>query len=403
MSERLPQTANPFTGRVVFILLAIGLVSFAAVLALMAWSPELASRDRPGATPYSRSASGYAGLIDMLEADGRAVSVSRLRENMERSNGRLLIITMPLYGREFDVTDIAPPALIVLPKWRYLVNPARQAFELDTRLANKDTVDGMLGLVEENARLVRLRNPGKLTTPFVKVAPNFDHDMQVVKSDQLEEIIGIPGGQLLSQLPGEDIYLLSDPDLLNNFGLARIENAATGLAIIDHIARGQGQPIVFDATMHGFERSRSLLKTLLDIPFLGATLIALATMGLIGWAASIRFGAPEREAPAFAPGKQALADNSAGLITMARRESRMAPGYLSLTRRALIRELGLPKTLSEEDVSNLLDRMAQQQDMQDSWSRTGGALSTPAASREDLRHKARALWRWRKEITHGND
>jgi hypothetical protein len=81
----------------------------------------------------------------------------------------------------------------------------------------------------------------------------------------------------------------------------------------------------------------------------------------------------------------------------------MAPGYLSLTRRALIRELGLPKTLSEEDVSNLLDRMAQQQDMQDSWSRTGGALSTPAASREDLRHKARALWRWRKEITHGND
>ncbi|MEQ9316870.1 MAG: hypothetical protein RLN72_13530 [Henriciella sp.] len=400
MSERLPKAENPFTGRVIFILLAVGLLSFAAVMALMAWSPDLASRDRPGATPYSRSASGYAGLIDMLEAEGRDVSVSRLRDRLETSDGRLLIITMPLYGRNFDIDEIAPPALIVLPKWRFLSNPARRAFELDTRLADLDAVDGMLGLVEEEAKLIRLRNPGKLETPFGKVAPVFDHEMQVVKSDALDEVIGRPGGQLLSRLGEDEIYLLSDPDVLNNFGLARTENAVTGLAIIDLVSRGNSQPIVFDSTIHGFERSRSLLKTLLDIPFLGATLIALATMALIGWAASIRFGAPEREAAAFAAGKQALADNSAGLISMAKREPRMAPGYLALTRRALIKELGLPKTLSEEEIAALLDRMGKQQGAETSWTDIRSGLSGPAASRDDLRQKARAIWRWRKEMTH---
>ena len=403
MSERLPQTRSPFSGRVVTVLIAVGVISFAAVMSLMAWSPELSSRDRPGATPYSRSATGYAGLVSMLEADGRAVSVSRLDHNMTMSDGRLLVLTLPLYGRSFAVDEVAEPALIVLPKWSFMANPARQAFELDTRLADRSAVDGMLGLVAEKASVHRLRNPGRLDTPFGTLRPDFDHEMQVVKSGTLEEIIGLPGGQLLSKLPDREIYLLADPDLLNNFGLTRLENARLALAIFDSLAADEGRDIVFDATLHGFERSTNLLKALLDIPFLGATLIALTAMALTGWAAAIRFGAPEREAPAFAPGKQALADNSAGLIAMARREGRMAPGYLALTRRALSRQLGMPKTLSETELAALLDRMGDQAGLDSRWTDLGSGLAQPAASREDLRQKARALWRWRKEMTHGHE
>ncbi|MEQ8558986.1 MAG: hypothetical protein RIB03_11775 [Henriciella sp.] len=401
-SERLPENSNPFSGRLIFVLIAVGIVSFAAVMSLMAWSPDLARKDHPGATPYSRSATGYAGLVDMLERDGRDVSVSRRSELLTYSDGRLMVLTLPLSGRGFEIDEVTGPALIVLPKWYFVANPAQRAFELDTRLARKARVDGQLGLIETEASLHRLRNPGRVETPFGRFTPDFDQEMQVVKSDKLEEIVGLPGGQLLSKLPDRDIYLLSDPDLLNNFGLSRIENAAMGLSLIDYVSDDASRPLVFDATIHGFEQSDNLLKTLLDIPFLGATLVALATMGLIGWAAAIRFGAPEREAPAFAPGKQALADNSAGLIATARRETRMAPGYLSLTRRALVRELGLPKTLSEAETAALLDRMGHQSGIETDWSHAGGALSEPASSRDDLRHKARALWRWRREITHGN-
>ncbi|MEE2879557.1 MAG: hypothetical protein VX593_11180 [Pseudomonadota bacterium] len=402
LSERLPGNSNPFSARLVIILIAIGIVSFGAVMALMAWSPELSRKDRPGATPYSRSATGYAGLIQMLERENRDVSVSRRSELMYYSDGRLMVLTLPLYGRGFEIEELTGPALIVLPKWSFLANPARRAFELDTRLASEDAVDAMLGMIEEDASLRRLRNPGEVDTPFGLFRPEFDHEMQVIKSETLEEVIGLPGGQLLSRLPDRDVYVLADPDLLNNFGLANVENAAMGLSLIDYIGEGGDRRLVFDATVHGFERSGSLLKTLLDIPFIGATLIGLATMLLIGWAAAIRFGAPEREAPAFAPGKQALADNSAGLITSARREARMAPGYLSLTRRALARDLGLPRTLSESELSALLDRMGQQAGLDADWTGTGGALSEPSASRDDLKHKARALWRWRMEMTHGN-
>lgn len=402
MSERLPQSQNPFSGRIIWVLLLVGLLSFAAVVTLMAWAPELTSRDRPGGTPYSRSATGYAGLVDMLEADGRNVSVSRLGQSMEFSDGRLMVVTMPLYGRDLDLDMLAEPALIILPKWTIIPNPARRAFEIDTNLASLETVDGSLGLIVEQASVHRLRNPGKMSTPAGKAAPEFEHEMQVIKSAALDEVIGIPGGQLLSRLPDRDVYVLSDPDLLNNFGLARLANARLGLGIIDMVSRDASQPIVFDATLHGFERSNNLLKTMLDIPFLGATLIGLATMGLIGWAAAIRFGAPEREAPAFAPGKQALADNSAGLIAMANRERRMAPGYLSLTRRALSRDLAIPRTLTESDLSDLLERMGEQAGLETRWTDLGRSLSGPAASRDDLRHKARALWRWRKEMTHGH-
>ena len=75
---------------------------------------------------------------------------------------------------------------------------------------------------------------------------------------------------------------------------------------------------------------------------------------------------------------------------------------LSLTRRALARDLGLPRTLSEAETAALLDRMGQQSGLENKWSQVGGELSSPAGSREDLRQKARALWRWRMEMTHGN-
>ena len=143
------------------------------------------------------------------------------------------------------------------------------------------------------------------------------------------------------------------------------------------------------------------MKILLSVPWIGATLLALASMALIIWSAAVRFGAPEREAPAIAAGKRALADNSAGLIAMAHREPRMAPGYLSLSRRALVRELGLPKTLSEAETTALLQRMGEQAGLDTSYSSLNQGLSVPAGSREDLRHKARALWRWRREMKHG--
>ena len=135
-----------------------------------------------------------------------------------------------------------------------------------------------------------------------------------------------------------------------------------------------------------------------DIPFLGATLTALATAGLLGWAAFIRFGPPVTEGRAIALGKQALADNSAGLITMARRETRMAPGYLNMIRRRVAREIGAPRNLTEAQLSELFDRLGQDTQSGKQFTEMEAGLRQPSANREDLMNKARDLYRWRKGI-----
>ncbi len=405
MSERLPSSSNPFSGPFMAGLIGVGLLAFVAVFALIGWSPDLVSKNRAGDHPYSTSAIGYGGLVKLLEADGTDVSVSRLAETLDYSDG-LLIVTIPRYGfsrgSQFDRLDISTPALYVLPKWSGSTDPSKRQWQDDTTLLWTSTVQNHLEPFDLDAKIWRLRNPGTINTPFGQQTPKFEHEMQVVESDSLEPVITVAGGALLSKVPGREIYILSDPDILNTFGLARRDNARFALGLIDWLANYDGAPVVLDATLHGFERSGSLMKAIFDAPFLGATLLAIATALMIGWAAFIRFGPPQRETRRLAFGKKALAESSAGLVSMARREGQMAPGYKHLTQRALARRLGLPPKMTEQDITSTLDAIAKQKEMDADWSTRSAPLNGAAANRDELRDMAHALWQWRKEISDGN-
>ena len=405
MSERLPQTANPFSAQIVGILVAVGLLTFTAIFAMLGWSPDLADKNRAGEHPYSTSALGYQGLFRLLEADGQTVTISRLAQTRGYAEG-LLIIAIPRFGfdrlDDFVPSTTSEPTLYVLPKWYGRADRTKRSWQEDTGLLSSHLVSDILSTFDNDARVWRLRNPGQFSTRFGPVRPDFEHEMQVIDSDSLIPVISVPGGTLVSRVPGSEIYILSDPDVLNTFGIVRRENARFALGLIESLKPYPEAPITFDATIHGFERSENLLKAIFDIPFLGATLIAFATMLLIGWGAAIRFGPPQRETRAIAFGKQALADNSAGLITMARREGTMAPRYLEATRRTLIRHLGLPRQTDDATLTTTLNAIAKQRGIDSKFEDTGGPLTSDARTREDLTDKANRLWRWRKEITHGD-
>ncbi len=402
MSERLPGSSNPFSVVTITALICVGIFSFIAIFALIGWSPDLVSKNRAGQHPYSNSALGYGGLIKLLEADGKSVSVTRLADTLNYSDG-LLILTLPPYGFDraspFDRSDVSQPALYVLPKWSGYADRQKPEWQKNTDLLARKSVSALLSDFDEDAVVWRLRNPGKVVTPFGPQRADFEHKMQVIESDSLEPVISVPGGTLLAKLPGTEMYILSDPDLLNTFGLARRNNARFALGLISWLSEYDSSPVIFDATLHGFERSGSLLKAMFDIPFLGATMLALITALMVGWAAFIRFGPPDKEVRTIAFGKKALADSSAGLVSMARREGQMAPGYLKLTRRALIRSLGLPHGLGDKDLGRTLEGIAKQRQLETRWSNAAQKLTGPAQNRDDLRDKAGALWRWRKEIS----
>lgn len=403
MTQQRSVGTSPFSARLMGILIGIGLFAFVAVFALIGWAPDLASRDRAGSHPYSSSALGYGGLVKLLEADGQTVNVSRLASSLDYAEG-LLVVTIPEYGLArapdgFDQSYISEPALYVLPKWRGRIDPSKRQWQSDTDLLDKGRVTGILSNFDDDAKVWRLRNPGTFSTPFGRQRPRFENNMQVIESNSLEAVISLPGGALVSKLPGSDIYILSDPDVLNTFGLANRENAMFTLDLLDWLKYYEESPITFDATLHGFERSDSLMKAIFDIPFLGATILAIATILMIGWAAFVRFGPPERETRVIAFGKKALVESSAGLVSMARRENQMAPGYLHMTARAMRKRLGLPRGLPEADLANTLDAIAKQKELTTNWSQLTSTLASSAHSRDDLTDKASAIWRWRKEMT----
>ncbi|MEO0606954.1 MAG: hypothetical protein AAFY82_01885 [Pseudomonadota bacterium] len=405
MSERLPQNANPFSAMTSAILIGVGLLAFVAIFALLAWAPDLASKNRAGQHPYSTSAIGYGGLVKMLEADGQTVSVSRLTTTLDYSED-LLILTLPRFGLsrapDVDLGYISEPALYVLPKWSGYPDREKPSWQKDTYLIEKHRVESIAREFDSDVRVWRLRDPGRLRTPFGTQSPAFEHQMQVLESDSLESIIRMPGGTLLAKLPGRDIYILSDPDLLNTFGLARRDNARMALGLVDYLKTYPEQSVTLDATFHGFERSESLLRAIFDVPFLGATLIAFATILLIGWSAFIRFGPPNREARPLSFGKKALAESSAGLISMARREGQMAPNYAQTVERDLTKKLGLPASMPDQEIARTANRIAKQKGLSSTWTEQKEQLARPANGRNDLRDKALALWRWRKEMSDGH-
>lgn len=394
------QNESPFSARVVAILVAIAVFSFGGVMVMAGWAPELRDRNQAGDHPYSTSALGYNGFVRLMEAQGYPVSISRLERNLETRDWGLMIVTLPAYGN-FDViekTSFQQPTLVVLPKWYGRADPLNPARQADTRFIDARTINDRLRIVYPDVEILRVNAFIEIDSDFDTGPVKPDVRLQLIQSNELEIVVGTEGGALVAYDPGRGIYILADPDMMNTFGLARAENAVFATRLINYLRSSENEPILMDATLHGFARSENLLKMLFSVPYIGATLVALASALLLGWAAIVRFGPPAREARAIALGKQALADNTAGLVTMARREMKMAPGYASLIRRRLARALGLPRSLPEAQLTEMFDRLGPADSGGKTFSELEQALTGQAANREDLAQKARDLHQWRKAI-----
>jgi len=369
-------------------------------MVMAGWAPELRDRNQAGDHPYSTSALGYNGFVRLMQAQGYPVSVSRLERSLETRDWGLMIVTLPAYGK-FDVieeTSFQLPALVVLPKWYGRADPLNPARQADTRFIDARDLNDRLRSIYPDAEVLRIAPSVEIEGDFEPGPVKADVRLQMIRSSDLETVVGTPQGALVAYDPGRGLYILSDPDMISTFGLARVENAMFATRLVNYLRSSENEPILMDATLHGFSRSENLLKMLFSVPYIGATLVALASALLLGWAAVVRFGPPAREARAIALGKQALADNTAGLVTMARREMKMAPGYASLIRRRLARALGLPRSLPEAQLTEMFDRMGPADSSGKTFSELENALTGQAANREDLAQKARDLHQWRKAI-----
>lgn len=397
--------APAFSPRVVLALVIVGVVSLAALAVLSAYAPDIRAESEAGGNALSGSAVGFKGALIMLRARGVPAVVSRTRPSREAA-ARSLVVLTPSYLDDPAKLEAFPPAaatLVVLDKWRYDNDPRHRGFvrkigpEPETATAGKllkpfaaaSTVAKRTGV----SRPV-LRGTGVVFGEGTYLPLGEIEGLQTLSGDGWIPLLTDEQGRgvLVRSKKTPYLYVLADPDLLNTQGLAKLDNARAGMAVIDAL-RGDGG-VLFDVTLNGYTRGRGLWRMLLEPPWLAATLCAVAAALLMGLHALARFGPAQARGRAFALGKQALVDNSAGLIRMAGREHELAPAYAALTRSLIGQAAGGRHAGADP---RWLHRLAGLRQLDDPEALE--AEADRARSRDDLLAVACKLYRWRLEMT----
>jgi hypothetical protein len=401
LSEPAPPKAPTFAAGAILALVLVGIVAAAGLAVLSAYAPDLRSGQDGRAHALSKSAIGYAGAPILMRALGASVLVSRTRP--VRPSGSVVVLTpeQGLSPEELRSYPKGARTLIVLPKWWTGRDPLRQAFVRKAGVMKDDRAfQAMLKSYAPQTRLVTRKGVSRPVLHGVDGAFFDSGELRLGQIDSLRTISGQGWVTLLADEAGNavlvqsaktpSIWVLADPDLLNNQGLASRDTARAGALILD-VARGDERPILFDVTLNGLERGRGLGRLLLEPPWLAATLIAAAAGVLMGLHALARFGQPRRTGRAFALGARALVDNSADLVRMARKEHELAPAYAALTRALVARAAG-GHTAEEHWLDDLARRRGAAAPSE------LAAEAETAKTRDDLTDVAKKLYEWRGEM-----
>ncbi|MGZ3375911.1 MAG: DUF4350 domain-containing protein [Phenylobacterium sp.] len=396
-----PQTFSP---RTILALVIVGVVSFSGLAVLATFAPELRGGADAGAHALSSSAVGFKGAQVMLRAEGVPVAVSRIAPRPGRAPGGLVVVTPRPSVPQKDLDPfLSQNLLIVLPKWKVVPHPAHFGWVLNagpepqalgpllgglSRTTHVTMGDGM-----SRPRLYGAGGPFQVGT-YLPLDP-VDQLQTLSGDDWTPALVDERGRMVLAQSKTHrNVLVLADPDILNNQGLAKLDNARAGMAILNAL-RGDGG-VSFDVTLNGFSRGRGVGQLMLEPPFLAATLCGVVAALLLGLHALARFGPTLTRGRAIALGKGALVDNSAGLVRMARREAELAPAYAALTKVLVAKTIG-GRAAVARDVDTWLGELSRRAGAADPADLT--AQAERAETRDDLLAVGRNLYHWRAEIT----
>ncbi|MGE0180555.1 MAG: DUF4350 domain-containing protein [Sphingomonas sp.] len=397
-------SASPFNPRLVMALIAASIAAFGALLLLLAYAEEPGPPGASGGAAPSRSAVGYAGLVELVGRFRNAEVVTA--GNVLTSDDLLVVAVTGAGGREAIVELLrrrGPRAtLLIMPKWMTRPDPARRGWvRAGDPLAGQFAARLIGGDVE--VRILDRQRPGRpirgdrFVSDLVLPLPA---QPQVIGGGDLTPLVHLPSGDaLLAQIGAGPHYVLADPDILNNHGLRSAANARAALRLLDALNTTGSRTINFDLTTGGRGGRRpdspSLLRLAFEPPLLAMTLALLFAALLAGYYGIFRFGPVRRERRAIAFGKAALVENSAGLIRLARREARLGAAYADVVRSEAARLASTPAWLGGDKLDAYLDRVGRPGEAR--FTELAGAMAR-ADDRTTLMDAARALHRWKRGL-----
>jgi hypothetical protein len=382
------------------IVLAVG-----TVLVLAFAGGALPDTVRP--STFSRSAIGYAGIADVMHRLGARVVKSR-RDSVARLDPEgVLIVAEPspsVTPQQMGSLMNAHTVLLVLPKWTGQASESHRGWissaeELPESMAR--SAAQMSGI-----EVVRVPSVSGWSHNEIGRIPAFSDGIQLIKSSRLRPVVSGDAGMLVGEMRSgrRRLWILADPDVMQNRGLATPANAAFSVALIDAM-RGADGNVVFDEVVHGFEEKEgSPLRLLFEFPFVLATIQGALAISLLLWATMRRFGATVSPPVALPAGKLALIETTAKLLDLPRHRPIMIQRYVHAVVHDVARQLHAPAGLSEPALIEWLRRtgrarevevdcgaLLQRADELVAFGRGGASLAT----------LARDIFRWKREVIDG--
>lgn len=377
----MSRATSAFSPRTILAVLVVGGGAFLLFLYAIGAGWDGSDDSNGGAHAAANGLNGFAGLAQLLKAQGHEVSLSRSEARLQ--DEALLVLTPQVFADGERVAEIISarryfgPTLVILPKWMVGRPPRNANVEpRDGWVALSGTVppawlDQIAGLEGTEPKIVaRSRWSGLgLEGPFPEprqVLTTWGGELVPLVRDEASDVLAgyIDDGSypILAEFadapapaiddqdeyydyePDEDLWpvvVVVEPDLMNNYGMADSARAELAHAIVDATLEDYDLPIVFDLTLPGLGRSENLLTLVFTPPFVAATLSLLLAAMVIAWRAFRRFGPPVAEAPALAKGKRQLARNGAALVERARRLHLLGPPYAALVAARIAEALGV--------------------------------------------------------------
>jgi len=407
---------GPFSRGTLWLITGISAASLVAAAILSVFGDELAPPPSPGADGYSVSALGHRGLIELLGALDIPVVASRYDSTAKARDGLLVIAEPPVpeedpaaAARLTTLISTADTVLLVLPKWYGVGDPTNPRWIGDASLLPVSEVEAVLKAIDVTGRAV-----GRDTLPPVWSVEDGDLPVPEIAAPQTvardaaatAKVHSLYGDALLfeTSYAGTAIWVLTDPDIINNHGLRHRANARFAATLIDRLRNGG--PVVFDETVHGLGTDPSLVRTLFEFPLVLSTLQALICALLLVWAAATRFGPRRAAPPPLAPGKEFLIRNTAALLRYGGHDADALRRYLATAVAAVRHSLHAPADLAPAALTAWLERVRLVRKgsiaLPELERDVSAVVADPRAHGHRIVELAEKICRWRTEMTHGS-
>jgi len=415
-----------FSRRALGWVVGIGSTSFLLAFVLAALGEPPAAPRTLGANSFSRSAIGHHALATFLRRSGFDVGIRRDVAVTGVSYDRVLLLVEPemtpfsaaaevRQARERTDEDLAPMVL-VLPKWSGV--PARGNRVLTgVKPVGDDLVTLLVaGLAEEGTGRAGIVVARPVTGAYSATCESAWGDSYGVDlrdpqfievPDEFTPVLTCDGHTMMARhRSGSEVtpaYIVTDPDLLNNQGLARADHARLVRDLFGKELEASG--VVFDETVHGFAREAGLLAEMMRFPLVLLMGHGAAMLGLLVWAGAGRFGTPVAVSSAPQDGKRVLIDNAAQLLSLGGHALPSLRTYFEQSIRAVGAHFFFRPDTPFEQLAGRLDEISKQRgitvDLDGLRRRLREIEPGGIGAAEQVRTLAIALHHWRQEMTLG--